>query len=259
MARKVPPTRFPDAVAVSYYRGVKRLVNELGSVTLRVFDEQIKPQIKLHQNRQDAHFYSVDGPLDVIRQAIELIKGLSLGIFTSSAVQDVASRFVNSLNLFSQNTARAQGKVKGIDPTLNEPWLAEFMRISIAENVSYISTIRDEYFPKIESIIYQGVKNGSSVKKIRDQLVERVGMTQKRAEFIAVDQTGSIFGQMTAKRHQQMGAPKFTWLTSNDEKVRKTHKELHGKVFSYNDPPAVGLPGTDYRCRCVALPVFEEE
>ncbi|WP_171253086.1 phage head morphogenesis protein, partial [Acinetobacter baumannii] len=121
------------------------------------------------------------------------------------------------------------------------------------------SSIREEYFPRIESIIYQGVKNGSSVKKIRDQLVERVGMSRKRAEFIAVDQTGSIFGQMTARRHQQMGVERFTWRTSEDEKVRATHKVLNNKVFSYSDPPNVGLPGTDYRCRCIAQPVFDDE
>jgi uncharacterized protein with gpF-like domain len=63
------------------------------------------------------------------------------------------------------------------------------MRTSIAENVSYISTIRDEYFPKIESIIYQSVKNGSSPKEIREQLVKHIGMTQEWAKFIARDRS----------------------------------------------------------------------
>ncbi|MCP3764081.1 minor capsid protein [Domibacillus sp. A3M-37] len=125
-------------------------------------------------------------------------------------------------------------------------------------NVSYISTIRDEYFPKIESIIYQGVKNGSSPNEIRDQLVKRTGMSEKRTKFIARDQTGSILGQMTAERHKAMGVSKFKWSTSNDEKVRDSHDKLEGQVFEYADPPAVGLPGTDYNCRCTATPVFDD-
>lgn len=164
MARKAPPTRFPDAVAVSYYREIKRLVDELGKLTLRVFDEQIKEQIKLYQ-RNDSAFYKTDGPLDVIQQAIDLIKALSLGIFASSTVKEIATRFLNSLNQYSENIARNQGKIKGIDPTQYEPWLDEYMRSSITENVSYISTIRDEFFPKIEAIIYQGVKTAKALKK----------------------------------------------------------------------------------------------
>ncbi|MFI2130386.1 minor capsid protein [Lysinibacillus fusiformis] len=66
---------------------------------------------------------------------------------------------------------------------------------------------------------------------------------------------------MTAERHQNIGIEKFTWYDSADELVRKSHKELSGKVFSYDDPPTVNgrvvLPGEDYRCRCVAIPVFE--
>lgn len=258
VAKKVPPTRFPDAVAVSYYRELKRLVEQLGKATMRVFDEQIKDQIKLYQ-RNDSFVYTVDGPLDVIQRAIELIKGLSLGIFTSSKVQDIASRFVHSTNNFSKNLTQKQGQVKGVDPTQSEPWLNDFMKTAISENVSYISTIRDEYFPKIESIIFQGVKNGQSVKAIKDQLVERIGMTENRAKFIAVDQTGSIFGQMTAKRHQEMGVKKFKWSTSHDEKVRMSHRALDGKIFSYSEPPSEGLPGTPFRCRCLAIPIFDDD
>lgn len=259
MARVVPPTRFPDSVAVSYIRSINKQISELGKVTLSVYDEQITPQIKLQKSRDDNSSYKLDAPLDVIQRAVDVIKGVSLGIFNSSVVQETASKFVNSLNLFNKNNISNQGKVKGIDPTVSEPWLESFMKTSISENASYITNIKDGYLANIESIIYQGVKNGSSAKKVRDQLVERVGMSRKRAEFIAIDQTGSILGQMTAKRHKQMGVSKFKWLTSNDEKVRKTHRDLSNKVFSYADPPKVGLPGEDYRCRCVAIPVFDEE
>ncbi|WP_419882779.1 minor capsid protein [Peribacillus sp. B-H-3] len=257
MAKKVPPTRFPDAVAVSYYRDLNRLITELGRATLKVFDEHIKLQITLYRSRTDSSSYKQDGPLSVIQHSIDLIKGLSLNIFTSNSVLETATRFVNNLNGFNSKNMQAQGRIKGIDPTLSEPWLADYMKTTISENVSYITTIKDEYFPKIESIIYQGVKNGNSIKDIRQQLVERVGMSRKRAQFIAVDQSGSVFGQMTAKRHQQMGVDKFKWLTSQDERVRATHKALSNKVFPYTEPPEVGLPGTDYRCRCVAIPVFD--
>ncbi|KZE67038.1 hypothetical protein AWM68_19810 [Fictibacillus phosphorivorans] len=260
MPKIAPPTRFPDAVALSYYRGMKRLISALKKLSLEVFDEQIKPEVVNYKKRYDSTFIE-DGPLDIIQRAIDIIKGLSLGIFTSSEVHSIANTFVNGVNVFNKSNVQKQGAIKGIDPTAYEPWLQEYMRASVSENVRYISKLRDDYFTDIETIVMQGVKRGHSPKQIRDELVERVGLSLKRAEFIAIDQAGTILGQMTAKRHQQMGVSKFTWVTSKDERVRKTHKELDNEVFSYLDPPTVGkrkvLPGEDYRCRCVARPIFD--
>ncbi|MED1201961.1 minor capsid protein [Heyndrickxia acidicola] len=258
MARRlVPKTKFPYASEVFYYRELNKLVKELGKVTMQVFNDQIKPQVVQFRMKNDSESYRVDGPLDIIQRAIDVIKGLSLGIFSNNTIQSISSRFVTSVNSLNKTNMDAQAKVRGINPIQSEPWLDEYIRTSIKENVNYISTIKDEYFSKIESIILQGVKNGDSIKSVRDQLVERVGMTQNRAKFIAVDQTGSIFGQMTAKRHQEMGVEKFKWTDSGDSRVRKRHRELNGNVYSYADPPSEGLPGTPFRCRCVAVPVFE--
>ncbi|KOY81672.1 hypothetical protein ADM90_14280 [Lysinibacillus macroides] len=152
-----------------------------------------------------------------------------------------------------------QGRIKGINPADTEPWLTPFMRENVEKNVGYITNIRDDYTKKIENIVLNGVNNGSSHKQIRQQLEEQIDMSRRRAEFVAVDQTGSLFGQMTAQRHQNMGVERFKWRTSKDERVRKSHKELEDKIFSYDDPPAVGLPGEDFRCRCIAIPVFDDE
>ncbi|WP_046180908.1 hypothetical protein [Domibacillus tundrae] len=92
-----------------------------------MFDESIRPQIKEYRNRADGQIYSIDGPLDVIRQAIEVIKGLSLGIFTADNILNTASNFVNGVNNFNKKNRQDQGRVKGIDPTQFEPWLDEFM------------------------------------------------------------------------------------------------------------------------------------
>lgn len=234
------------------------MIQELGKETLHAFDKEIKPEIQNYQ-RQDGKLYSADGPLDIIRRVLEWLRSVAMRIFAPNRLQETATTFVFNLNTFNKLNIQAQARVKGIELPSYEPWLDDFMKVTIAENVSYISTIRDEYFTKIESIIYQGVKNGLSIKDIRDQLIERIGMTEKRAQFIAVDQAGSILGQMTAKRHQSIGVKKFRWSTSKDERVRPAHRALSDKVFPYDDPPSEGLPGTPFRCRCVALPVFDDE
>lgn len=248
MARKMPPTRFPDAVAVTYYRSIKKLVREMGRITLIHFDGIIRFQAKSYQ--ADA------GELNIIQQTLDIIKALSLTIFKDERILDIALTFVNGLNLFNMKNMNDQARVAGVNPIQFEPWIDEYIQTSVKQNVSYISSIRDSFFSKIEAIVYEGVKNGSSTKAIREQLVKQFGMSEARAQFIAIDQSGSIFGQLTAKRHEDMGVNKFKWMTSHDERVRDSHKVLSDKIFSYTDLPAVGLPGTDYRCRCVATPVF---
>lgn len=258
MPKKIPKTRFPYSSEVFYYRELNKLVKVMGNLTLQVFNDQIKPQIAQFRAKNDSESYRSDGSLDIIQRAIDIIKGLSLGIFSTGTVQSIASRFVNSVNSLSKANVDSQAKVKGVNPVQTETWLDDYIQTSIKENVNYISTIKDEYFSKIEAIILQGVKNGESIKSIRDQLVERIGMTQNRAKFIAVDQTGSIFGQMTAKRHQEIGVKKFKWSDSGDNRVRKKHRELNGNIYPYDDPPSEGFPGTPFRCRCVAIPEFDD-
>lgn len=249
--KRTPKTRYPWSAEQFYSKQLLKLVNQLGKLTLNVFDDKIRPLIVSSRMKTDADIN--------IPMVIDLIKALSLGIFASEDIKKTASRFMLNLNQQSKSNTDSQAKAHGIDPVRSEPWLGDFMKTNINNNVKYISSIRDEYFPKIMDIINTGVRSGQSITDIRGNLVDRIGMTRNRAQFIAVDQTGSIFGQITAKRHQAMGVNSFEWVDAGDNRVRPKHRDLNGNTFSYANPPSEGLPGEPYRCRCVAMPVFADE
>lgn len=259
MAKKVPVTLFPDAATVSYSRAMEKMINALGAETLKLFDKHVVPQLT---TRQDAE-YTEDGILDGIKKMFHSLKNKASKIFTTTRSERVASSFVKNINRFNRHNIEQQMKVKGINLVANEPWLKDFMHTKITDNVGYIETIHKDYFERIEDIVRNGVKKGSSIKRMREELMEEVNISKNKAQFIAVDQAGSILGQMTAQRHQKLGIEKFEWYDSADERVRDSHRKLSGKVFSYDDPPTVNgrkvLPGEDYRCRCVALPVFDDD
>lgn len=261
MAKKAPPTRFPNAVVVGYSQSMKKLVREMGSGTLDIFDNQVAHHLK-ELRRFDALTERADGPLSFILNALIRLKEMANSVFGSYKITQIVVNSIQLLDRASQKNAAAQARVFGVNPLTNNETLSDFMDASVQENVSFITKLKDDYLTEVERVILQGAKKGSTLKEIRDQLVARTGMTLKRAEFIATDQLGTIFGQLTAKRHQDMGVDKFTWSTSGDERVRDTHAELDGKVFSYTDPPTVNgrkvLPGEDFRCRCVAEPVFDD-
>lgn len=261
MVKKVPITRFPDASAVAYSRAIRKMVLELGDETLKQFEKHVEPL--LIESRQDSAKFVVDGIFDNIKRMFNAIKSKAEMVFSERKKHTAAQKFVNSINLFNKHNIEKQLAVKGIDPTKREPWLDSFLKNKIKDNVGFIKNIKDDYLSEIEKVVHEGIKDGQTAKQIREQLVERVKVAESRAQFIAVDQTGSVLGQMTAERHQQIGIDKFKWLTSHDERVRDSHKDLSDKTFSYDDPPIVNgrvvLPGEDYRCRCVAIPVFDDE
>lgn len=257
MAKKVPTTRFPDAATVSYSRAIEKMIIALEVETLKLFEKYIVPQL---ETRQDA-YYVEDGILDGLKKMFHSLKDKVNKIFTTTQSERAASSFVMNINRFNRHNLEQQMKVKGINLVATEPWLKDFLHTKISENVAFIKSIHEDYFAKVENAVRDGVKQGRTIRHIREQLEEEVGISKNKAQFIAVDQAGTILGQMTAQRHQQIGVDKFKWLTSHDERVRDSHKALGNEVFSYDNPPIVNgrvvLPGEDYRCRCVAIPVFE--
>ncbi|EGP7244992.1 phage head morphogenesis protein, partial [Listeria monocytogenes] len=253
--RRVPATRYPHNLEKSYTKQLVKLSTALSDMFLHEFDTSISAILKTSQNRSDA--FREDGISDAVQAVLNKVKALSFGLFNPRDKYSIASKHVKAINTTNKSQIGNQVRSQGIEPTQSEPWLSEFMDASIAENVSYIGSIADEFNAKTEQIILRGVKNGQSLKDMRDELVTQVGTSKNKAEFIANDQTGTIFGQMTAERHKKAGIPGFTWRDSGDAAVRPSHHARNGKVYSYDDPTAQ-IPGTDYRCRCTAGPEFDE-
>ncbi|MBC1888023.1 minor capsid protein [Listeria booriae] len=252
MSKRIPKTRYPHNIEQSYAKSIVKLTEAIGEVVLHEFDNNIAPTLNSRNTSLDSLIE--DSPF---QKVLNRVKALTLGIFTAKEKYSIASRFVRATNSTAKTQFVNQMQVAGVNPTQTEPWLKEFMNTSVAENVSYISSISDEYAAKTEQIILRGIKKGASSKEVRDELVDQIGMTEKKAKFIARDQTGSLFGDLTKTRHIEAGIPGFMWSDSGDNRVRPLHVEYNGKYFSYDDPNAP-IPGADYNCRCVAIPEFDE-
>jgi SPP1 gp7 family putative phage head morphogenesis protein len=67
-------------------------------------------------------------------------------------------------------------------------------------------------------------------------------------------QINNLNRDLSAVLATNMGAKECEWLTSGDERVRETHRELNGLVFKYTNLP---VEYNDYNCRCTLLPILE--
>lgn len=181
----------------------------------------------------------------------------------TSQAENIANGFVSRGD--AQNHAEVSTNLKnqtGIDLAgylRNSPNITEKVNAMTSANVQLIKSIRSQYLDKVQNAVMQAMVKGTLNKDLATQIKVLGQTTEKRAMFIARDQSSKLNAALTQARHEDIGIKKYMWSTSLDERVRDSHADKEGLIFEYANPPAdTGHPGHDFNCRCVAIPVFDE-
>lgn len=181
----------------------------------------------------------------------------------TSQAENIANGFVSRGD--AQNHAEVSSNLKnqtGIDLSAylrNSPNIAERANTLTAGNVQLIKSIRSQYLDKVQNAVMQAMVKGTLNKDLAAQIKDLGKTTEKRAMFIARDQSSKLNAALTQARHEEVGIKKYMWSTSGDERVRESHAEKDGQIFEYVNPPAdTGHPGHDFNCRCVQIPVLDD-
>lgn len=114
---------------------------------------------------------------------------------------------------------------------------------------------------KVEKNVFDGFRAGHMI----DMIQSENEVSRNKAKFLARQETNLLTAAYREERYKDVGVERYMWSSSHDKRVRDRHKDLDGRVFSWDDPPIVDQatgrrahPGQDYNCRCVAIPVFDE-
>lgn len=92
----------------------------------------------------------------------------------------------------------------------------------------------------------------SATLELTDLVKEAYASTDHLAHLFARDQMQRFNKACTLATFRSAAVRKVKWVTCGDVRVRKSHKELNGKIFDINNLP----PETDdYNCRCGLVPV----
>lgn len=109
----------------------------------------------------------------------------------------------------------------------------------------------------------EGVRSEQIVKEIRKKLPDLMEFQIRR---IARTEVAKADTAITRVRAQSIGLNWYQWETSEDQRVRKSHRKMDRVLVNWDDTPSpellAGEPsqghynaGNIYNCRCVALPI----
>lgn len=148
------------------------------------------------------------------------------------------------------------------------PELEDVSKSLIAENVSLIKSIPEEYFKQVTGSVMRSISEGG-MYDLKPEIAKYDGMTERRAHLIALDQTRKAYSLINKVKMENLGVTHFEWLhTGGSQNPRDSHIKISGMIFSFanliNEQKAVGVPERDLGfvsippfCRCRALPVID--
>ncbi len=116
--------------------------------------------------------------------------------------------------------------------------------------------------------VLEMTQNGARTGTIKKYFQTRWGIAERKAEFLARNESGIASSVLKATHYQDMGCTHFKWLRSTSKEKRELHleyaKETGNKygiggtnIFAFDNPPIIdertgqrGLPQQTYNCSC---------
>lgn len=123
-------------------------------------------------------------------------------------------------------------------------------------NVSLIKNIPQDIIAKLQKAYGEGVSFRGT--EVEEYVKERLG---KRAKLIIRTESAKLNSALTEVRSLKLGLRAYIWSTSEDRRVRASHKMMDGVLVFWGTrlelDKMIGNAGSYPNCRCVPLSVFE--
>lgn len=252
-----PPRPAKPIRQENYYKKQLREVVHVISQGIRIY---LIPQLPHLTDQYDRYRPTkrTDSLTDDLNIIMKNVKTYLDGKVDPKTLPEATALMVNS---FQKDWFMKMTKaVLGVDVFSGEPWLKEHLDSWIGTNTDLIKNLEDKALHDVKYQVQSGFTQGLRPEEISQNIQERLDVTESRADLIARDQVSKLNGQLNELRQTDLGITQYVWSTAHDERVRESHAIKEGETFSWDDPPDdTGHPGEDINCRCVALPVFDED
>lgn len=205
-----------------------------------------------------------------ILKVLKLYRGSKLTIFLRNTEKIISKWYRLTSSTARKSIEKVLSDMTGkavIDtiPTASKDML---LKLAIKENVELIKNVSSQCLTNIESIVYDGMTNGSGWDDIQKGLYHQDEIARRRVKLIARDQTAKATEAIEELTQRENGIQYFMWRTMEDERVstgKGGHKQLNGKIYKWGENdryPVIdayghtGTPKQRPNCRCVPLPLI---
>lgn len=140
-----------------------------------------------------------------------------------------------------------------------------FRNALIKETAVWIEKTRDETLEYFTANTLRAMTLGQGIDEVMSNFDGMVEERKNHARFVAANQINNFNSIMTKTRAQEVGVTKARWITEDDDRVRESHADRHGKVFDlskglYSAKDGLWLlPQVDYNCRCDYELILDDE
>lgn len=141
--------------------------------------------------------------------------------------------------------------IEALQLALKQPQLETVLRDYYYSLNIYKDSVKAELLQKTLPVTVQAVERGASMKTVKKELMDLYSWSDKKASLHASTSVANILSAVDREHYTQNGLEYYIWSTSNDQRVRPTHRALNGMKRKLGE----GIePGQEFRCRCTKLP-----
>ena len=137
----------------------------------------------------------------------------------------------------------------------------DVLQATTGENISLIKSIGSDYLAEVEGLVMRSVTAGRDIGGLQKDLIDRFGVTKRRAALISRDQNNKATATIQRVRQRSLGITQAIWLHSyGGKEPRPSHVAADGKVYDIDKGMFLDgvwtCPGREINCRCLAKSII---
>lgn len=214
----------------------------------------------------------LNDPVDILRafQVFAASKAFS-AVAEATAMKMVTHLFTDAGKTWRQaafKNSRGRKIYEALKKEMRGP-IGNAVRHQININAEMIKSLPIDISKKVSQHILTQSQRGTRSSDIAEQ-IKRFFPEESaaNAKLIARTETSKASSALTRARSENMGIQWYIWRTSEDSRVRSSHKIMEGVLVKWNNPPSPEMLdgersyghyhcGDIFNCRCYAEPVID--
>jgi SPP1 gp7 family putative phage head morphogenesis protein len=194
---------------------------------------------------------------------IAAAQGLARGMVTAVAVENAAS--------WREAAAKSSQGARIYNLLRNEMAgpVGTKMRGLVAQHATLIRSIPQDLAQDVASQIATRQMRGERADVIARDISKRFpNIIKSRVATLARTQVSVTAESITRVRAERLGAGWYQWLSSEDSRVRPSHRKMDKVLCAYDDPPSPEAldgeksvvkyaAGCIWNCRCTGVPIID--